>query len=357
MLAGVEIYNFQSHKKTIFNFVPGTNVIIGMSDSGKSAAFRAINWVCSNRPLGDSFRSEWGGDTRVILHTTEGDVIERVRGDSRNEYIINGMVLKAFGSEVPEEVTNILRLDSSNIQTQIDPPFLLADTPGEAARRLNKAASIDDIDIAISGLRGTYLKIDNEIKVNCNKLSEYQEQLKPFEFIPDIEDRIHKVENVEKERHQKFERILNLRHLISKGTQVMGKLEKIKHTPEALKKWKEINDQNTGTIQTQVKIDSLKIIVHKIKKTSRLLESTENITKATPIFQENQKKYLTWFEKEGKLKKIKELQVKAERVKNLINKVKQEEISFTQEFTKLSPETCPLCGESMKKGRGYFEII
>ena len=88
MLTRVEISNFQSHKHTVLEFIPGTNVIIGGTDTGKSALFRAINWVCSNRPLGDAYRSEWGGDTRVVLHTSEGNIIERFRSDTKNEYTI-----------------------------------------------------------------------------------------------------------------------------------------------------------------------------------------------------------------------------------------------------------------------------
>ena len=36
MIIKVEIENFQSHKNTVLEFVPGTNVVIGESDAGKS---------------------------------------------------------------------------------------------------------------------------------------------------------------------------------------------------------------------------------------------------------------------------------------------------------------------------------
>ena len=57
-------------------------------------------------------------------------------------------------------------MDEANIQSQMDVPFLPAVSQGEAARLLNKAASIDDIDYTISNLRSEYQKISNDIKFN-----------------------------------------------------------------------------------------------------------------------------------------------------------------------------------------------
>ena len=131
MLKKVLIENFQSHKKSEFDFVPGVNVIIGASDTGKSAIFNAINWVATNRPLGESFRSEWGGDTKVTIHTSSDEQVGRNRTQSTNEYVINNTPLTAFKSDVPQAVLDVLQLDSYSIQSQMDSPFLLSLSPGE----------------------------------------------------------------------------------------------------------------------------------------------------------------------------------------------------------------------------------
>ena len=49
MIKSVEFQNFQSHKKTILEFVPGVNIIVGLSDAGKSAVMRAIKWCLKNQ--------------------------------------------------------------------------------------------------------------------------------------------------------------------------------------------------------------------------------------------------------------------------------------------------------------------
>ena len=44
-LVYIEIVNFQSHANTKLNFDEGVNVIIGPSDSGKTAVIRAMKWI------------------------------------------------------------------------------------------------------------------------------------------------------------------------------------------------------------------------------------------------------------------------------------------------------------------------
>lgn len=79
MLKFLNIKNYQSWAEGAFNFHPGLNVIIGLSDSGKSAIIRALRWLVWNRPLGNEFQSDWGGETSVNLTTTEGITISRSR--------------------------------------------------------------------------------------------------------------------------------------------------------------------------------------------------------------------------------------------------------------------------------------
>jgi len=45
MINSLTIQNFQSHKNTTLEFDNGINIIIGQSDSGKTAIIRALNWV------------------------------------------------------------------------------------------------------------------------------------------------------------------------------------------------------------------------------------------------------------------------------------------------------------------------
>lgn len=125
MIKSIEIKNYQSHKETKLDFSPGVNVIVGATDSGKSAIIKALRWVITNRPTGDSFRSSWGGDTKVSV-VTDGlglDTFTRAKTDKGNLYKLNDLEFKAFGSDVPEEIKMALDMNHINVQTQFESHF------------------------------------------------------------------------------------------------------------------------------------------------------------------------------------------------------------------------------------------
>lgn len=119
MIESVKLKNFQSHKENTFSFTKGVNAIVGPSDSGKTAILRALRWLIWNRPLGDAFRSDWGGDTEVTV-TVDGQLITRYKHDNKHGYKIGKIDLKAIGTDVPEEVSTILNIDEINLQQQFD---------------------------------------------------------------------------------------------------------------------------------------------------------------------------------------------------------------------------------------------
>ncbi len=51
----LHIREFQSHEATALQFHPGLNVLVGPSDSGKSAIVRALRWCLHNEPRGEAF--------------------------------------------------------------------------------------------------------------------------------------------------------------------------------------------------------------------------------------------------------------------------------------------------------------
>jgi len=57
MIKGMVLENYESHKRSEVVFDPGFNVIVGPSDSGKSALLRALYWVLEGKVAGDGFRS------------------------------------------------------------------------------------------------------------------------------------------------------------------------------------------------------------------------------------------------------------------------------------------------------------
>lgn len=349
MIIKVEIENFQSHKNTVLEFVPGTNVVIGESDAGKSAIFRAINWVITNRPLGDTFRSDWGGDTRVAIYTSEGDAIERIKTASRNVYVINGKALTAFGSEVPEQVSEILRMDEANIQSQMDVPFLLAVSPGEAARMLNKAASIDDIDYTISNLRGEYQKISNNVKFNEGKLKDYEEKIKEYDNIPILEEKLERVENTEKELEKQEQMLVKLSQLVSDIRRIHTELEKTKNIPQTIQKFEQILSRYKEYGEQRKRLDQLEQFAHKVKIRKAYLKSTQYIDDCFTLVQKTYDEYQKYQTKQQTLAKLKRLIGSVIALNQSVQRIEQEISLLEKEFKRLCPEECLLCGARIRK--------
>ena len=349
MIKKVEIENFQSHKKTILEFVPGTNVIIGESDAGKSAIFRAINWVITNRPLGDTFRSDWGGDTRVAIYTSEGDVIERIKTASRNVYVINGKPITAFGSEVPEQVSEILRMDEANIQSQMDVPFLLAVSPGEAARLLNKAASIDDIDYTISNLRSEYQKISNNIKFNEGKLKDYEEKIKEYDNIPILEEKLEQLEEVEKELERRQQKLEKLTELVAGVKRIQIELEKTKNIQQIAQKFEQILSRYKEYEEQKKWLDKLEQVAHKVQIRKEYLKSTQYVDDCFTLLQKTYDEYQKYQTKQQTFAKLKRLIGSVIVLNQSIQRIEQEISLLEKEFKRLCPEECPLCGARIGK--------
>jgi DNA repair exonuclease SbcCD ATPase subunit len=68
--------NFQSHKYSEVDFAAGLNVIVGPSDTGKSAVIRALKWVLYNEPSGDFFIREGETNCSVTIHISDGTILQ-----------------------------------------------------------------------------------------------------------------------------------------------------------------------------------------------------------------------------------------------------------------------------------------
>ena len=202
MINELSIKSYQSHKNSKFKFHPGVNIIVGISDSGKSSVLRSLKLLLQNRPLGLSFRSHFakkGEDTEVWItlqdkySTTK---VGRIRGEESNQYKIEGYEepFVAFGSEVPDEVSKVLNISDINCQFQMDSPFLFSETPGTVARYLNKIVNLDKIDIALHNIASKKRSTESEIKFQQTRLSELIANITLFPDLQNIEQTLSMLE-------------------------------------------------------------------------------------------------------------------------------------------------------------------
>jgi DNA repair protein SbcC/Rad50 len=177
MISRISLKNFQGHKESVIDFDKGINVITGSSSAGKTAIMRGVSWITTNRPPGNAIVSYWNrdkkglaiGETSVEVISND-NVVKRIKDKATNGYTIDGRELSCIGLDVPEEVGTTLDIDNLNIHRQLDPHFLLSETPGEVARYLNSLIGLSAIDKIL-------YKADFEVRV-CNKtIAEYEAKL------------------------------------------------------------------------------------------------------------------------------------------------------------------------------------
>lgn len=316
MIRKISLQNFQSHKNTEIDLHPGVNVIIGSSDSGKSAVIRAINWVVKNRPAGTAFCSTWGGETSCTIETNEGSVRRHRKGADggyllRNDVVenIGGAVgvsstplsFKAVGTDVPEEVKSFLQFDDElNIQYQHDAPFGLSFTSGDMARLLNRIVKIDKIDVALSNIDS--MKRKNKVREQAvsDLLQKKTQQLTTFVGIEEIDKELQFLEKAEKEIEEHTAEMEFLASLIEIIEETKIKNKELKYN--------EGDDARLSEIEGDISIlNTKKSMADDLYNLVELIEQTE----------------------EKKERLAKELEEKEE------------------EFHSLMPEVCPLCGQKV----------
>lgn len=196
MITKIEIKNFQSHKNTVLEFDKGVNVICGESDNGKSAVIRAIRWVVENYPQGtDKINSNWNEDFKeplsVKLYTEKG-YAERIRDKKRNGYNIckNGepeIVLDAIGKGVPKEILDFLNVSDVNFQFQLDAPYLLSKTPGEASKYLNEIVHLDSIDKIMSIADSDKRQLSSEQRIIESDIKDLESKVESTAWVDDAQ--------------------------------------------------------------------------------------------------------------------------------------------------------------------------
>lgn len=303
MIKSIKIFNFQSHEKTFLKFYKRLNIICGKTDSGKSGLRRAIEWVIYNRPSGESFKSKWGGETKVELLIKNKDTkisIARKKG-KENLYILDDKKYKAFGQDVPGDIKSILRMSDINIQNQISLPFMLIMSAGETARYLNEIVNLEDIDKSLSNIQSMLRKETSHLEEKRINKAQFVSDLQSYEWIEYADKELSRLEKEEKEIEEAKEQ----------SCQIQGLVEHIEEERQQLGKLSKIN-----ILQLQEDLRVIEELSKEIELTNKRAEKIESIV-SDIIFQQEQLRNL--------------------KISN------EQDIKL---FNKLMPNICPLCGKS-----------
>jgi exonuclease SbcC len=346
MLESLKIKRFQSHVKSQLNFSSGVNCIIGPTDSGKSAIIRALKWIITNKPSGDDFIN--GNDCFVSVKVQEGDEIARMKGKTINEYHLNDSIFRAFGTETPDEIKHVLNFSDFNFQSQLDSPFLLTESSGAVAAFFNKIAKLDKIDTGLSNAQKEINSLNQEIKFQKNQILQKREQLKEFDYLEPLENKVDEYEKINQTYEKTIQTQLNLIEMTNKIDELIISQTELIHItqlePAVHSLLNNIHNLQSKKDSRQ-KIYDLCMEIYNcsqsIKTQSKIITLNTKVNNLLLIHEKHKNHLISRNKIQILYKDITEVisarETQEKRLKNL-----------EQEFHKLFPNICPLCNTRLK---------
>ena len=293
----VTLENFQSHKHSILEFDEKLNVIVGSSDSGKSAIIRGIKWVLYNEPYGDYFIRENENQCSVTLKFNDNTVLKRYRSKSKNQYLLiknNGeeMIFEGFGSNIPEEIIDEISikkiyLDSSeynsiNLGEQLERPFLLSEKSSTRASAIGRLVGVNIVDDALREVLKDIRALNTTQKNLEENSIKLQKEIKEYDYLVELKESLNKIILLKDRitdnyaRLEKYEKLYNLlkeiNHKKEQLSYTLNKLTTISRLDENIKdielklfNYKYLNHRNTNLNKTKNEISKYSSISSKLE--------------------------------------------------------------------------------------------
>jgi DNA repair protein SbcC/Rad50 len=237
MIKSIKLHNFQGHKDSTIALHPRVNAIVGESDAGKSSIIRFLKWVSTNRPVGDGYRNNSSASEEYGGTVTFDDIsIERKKSKKVNSYTVEGVgELKALRTEIPREVESALRMNDINLQSQHDSYFLLQQSPGSVAKRLNELVDLDIIDFVLGEVNSTLRDTRRSVKAVEYAIDSTKGKIAEFDHLSRIERIVEKIETT-------LPKVDELKEKIEQINVAVQSIENAKEEIEEIDGWLKIED-------------------------------------------------------------------------------------------------------------------
>ena len=220
MIPSITLENVQSHKKTTIEFHPGINLITGASDCGKSAVIRGLQWWALNSC---NWKELQRHDT--LSTSVEAKGVKKFRSDSLHYYEMDGQKYKALRTDVPQEIQAAIGLTPDNFQEQHAPYFLISDSAGEVAKKLNAVGDLQIIDLSLKGARHKVKEANTEEKYLKGELQKVTDKVEDLQWAVEADVEYTEIESLQAESASI--EIAPLTTAISKIEKLQGEFDEI----------------------------------------------------------------------------------------------------------------------------------
>ena len=348
MIKSLQIQNFQSHKNTLMELNPGVTAIVGPSDCGKSAVFRALNWLINNRPGGQEFHSWAGGDPSVSINLDDA-TITRSRRANENIYTLNDAEFKAFGTTVPEPIQDALNISDINFQFQLDDPFMFGETPGNIARKLNEVVDLAVIDKALFNINQRYRQEVNQLKNAEDKKKLLSDELEEYSWLSDAENHLIKLEQLDETIIDNKQQGVGLSILIKEIGHIELEIDQVSTGPikaeDEIKKLIDLDNQIDKNFEDSKILDDL---INEIDGLKKDIDQSKSCLQFESAVQEandlNRSLGMRWVDRNNFMRFLNDIK----NVQDELDYKKERLGIIEEEFNEIMPSECPLCGQEVK---------
>lgn len=246
----VTLENFQSHKNSTIEFDNQLNVIVGPSDSGKTAILRAIKWALYNEPSGDYFIREGESECSVTIVFSDSTKIKRYRSRSKNIYYLydsnnNETKFEGFGTTVPQEIIDktgikkiLLDNDQSrsiNLSDQLEGAFLLSEKGSLRANSIGRLVGVNVIDDSLRETLRDIRNLSSDKRHIDNQVIELEEELKEYDYLENLKQTIDQIEEIKNKITMKQKLQTKLEDILKRISVTRKEKQKVKSYIEKLK--------------------------------------------------------------------------------------------------------------------------
>ena len=356
----LSLENFQSISQGELVFRTGTTVIIGQSNSGKTATFRALK-ACLSNPIGSQRFIKRGTNQSTVTLEYNGNCITWKRTPKESSYSINGEDFVKTGRsnafKIIENSGFVVDDDSiMNIEEELQLPFPFGMSKVDLFRLYENIFCISDSAVILKAakdkegeVKNKISSIEDDIAKNQNKLHELRE----FKNEIDLDFLKEKKEffSTNLKRTQFLKDGLNIIHIAKKAQTFeveektfedkIGKLSDAVELQQDLVKLRELHQIEKdlkGTNEPKYQgLDAYEEL-KKLKRTAGIIQKLSTVEAPVQEF-------------DTKLQKYKELRAYSEFFKNLKRQAKQkkEELEVVKSTIARIEEdlkqfkVCPLC--------------
>ncbi len=249
VLSRIEIRDFQSLYSVELELGRFT-VIIGPSNSGKSALLRAIRMVTANVDSPTGVVRHGAKSTSVLL-TFEDGRVAIARGKARSEYQLGDEVYPKAGKTVPEAVEEFLRFaevegERLSFASQFDRPFLLSEPSTQVAKVFGDLTNVTVLYAAVREAVRRKLEVAGKLRTRRADLEASYVRAEEFLDVPAKARKIRSLrENFEQvaATGNEFERFRSHLNIVKIADQAIADLES---------KVVEVPDVNIGALDSRL---------------------------------------------------------------------------------------------------------